>query len=132
MCTNFCGFNFHGDACPRKLVPNENFCVYGKCFTYLPDTFGEQLALPIHCKVTIAFITLTQNLHFDVIPQLCSRKLSSCAPFTPHHCTQWRTRTSQEQLTTCLLLLKVACAPILSTLSSPHSLPLCRKHDVTL
>ena len=25
----FCGFNFRGDACPRKLVPNENFCVYG-------------------------------------------------------------------------------------------------------
>ena len=31
MCTNFCGFNFHGDACPQKLhiVPNEDFCIYG-------------------------------------------------------------------------------------------------------
>ena len=32
MCTNFRGFNFSGDACPRKLVPNENFCVYGMLF----------------------------------------------------------------------------------------------------
>ena len=23
MCTNFRGFNFRGDACPRKLVPDE-------------------------------------------------------------------------------------------------------------
>ena len=29
MCTNFRGFNFRGDACPRKLVPKENFYVYG-------------------------------------------------------------------------------------------------------
>ena len=27
--TNFHGFNFRGEACPRKLIPNENFCAYG-------------------------------------------------------------------------------------------------------
>ena len=29
MCTNFRGFNLHGDACPRDLVSNEFFSVYG-------------------------------------------------------------------------------------------------------
>ena len=29
VCTNFHGFNFCGDAGPRKLVPNENFCIDG-------------------------------------------------------------------------------------------------------
>ena len=29
VCTNFRGFNFREDAFPRKLVPNENFYVYG-------------------------------------------------------------------------------------------------------
>ena len=58
---------------------------------------------------------------------------SLAALLLPPHSMQRRTGTSQEPLTTCLLLLKVACAPILlSTSSSPHSLPLCRKHDVTL
>ena len=26
---------------------------------------SEQLVLPIHCKVTVAFITITRNLRFD-------------------------------------------------------------------
>ena len=29
MCTIFRGFSFRGDACPRKLVPIKNVCVYG-------------------------------------------------------------------------------------------------------
>ena len=30
MCTNFCGFNFSGEPCPRKLIPKENFCIYSR------------------------------------------------------------------------------------------------------
>ena len=59
MCTNFRGFNFCGDPCPRKLVPNKNFCVYGIVPVCVPRAYIVTVVSIAVGLVCIAFFLIS-------------------------------------------------------------------------